>query len=640
MDALHIKRLEARYHLTPSTLSAKDRLDQLLREMLDGAVELALEHNGISPHAELCIRRLTVPVRLRLGASDQALVAQWGYSFAEHIREALEQNDGVSVVHYRSRLHGLIDFASGVALRHYRRAWAWAQLGFVRLSDGESDAQYANQLMQAFLNEPETIVPVLKGLARSRRLTKLIGCLHGDWWDELAEAALQAAGADPASHLKASAQKDPDSVRALRLVKTSSLAGAVMDQPSGVATGHVSLSAFSVLVALESEPGLFLGDSDEVASIVKGIESLLRARIVGVATDIESTFENIPEQHRGLSPDSALGPGPDDTEPGRADHKPQRDSNLGMRSADPNAGKTKGRSSASQEPGSITAPEGRISPIVDASPATNDKVSNNAFVPETRSAETPPVDDDYALPEIRASGSTAFGGLLFLLKIVELLGLPNEIVRHPALSQRPMRWVLYQLALVLIDADVSDPALLAFCGLEPGTTLPWDDETPVTDLEHALLLRWRAAMVELLRSRLERNGVSDARLLDEVCRRRARIVADPGWIEVIYSLNDVSTEYRRAALDLDPGYLPWLGIVVTFTYPLCQRSITRRERLGISRSCLSFRQCGSFTARVVRQCLGPTGRWPMASYRTVGLWFRALAFRGRSTPPRGACGGA
>ena len=73
-------------------------------------------------------------------------------------------------------------------------------------------------------------------------------------------------------------------------------------------------------------------------------------------------------------------------------------------------------------------------------------------------------------------------------------------------------------------------------------------------------------MVELLRSRLQRDGGSDARLLDEVCRRRARIVADPGWIEVIYSLNDVSTEYRRAALDLDPGYLPWLGIVVTFTY--------------------------------------------------------------------------
>ena len=562
MDALHIQRLEARYHLTASNLSAKDRLDQLLREMLDGAVELALEHNGISPHDELCIRRLTVPVRLRLGASDQALVAQWGYSFAEHIREALERNDGVSVVHYRSRLHGLIDFASGVALRRYRRAWAWAQLGFVRLADGESETEYANQLMRAFLHEPETIVPVLKGLARSRRLTKLTGCLQDDGWDELAEAALRAAGADPASHLKTAAQKDPDSVRALRLVEMSCLAGAVMDQPSGVSTGHVSLSAFSVLVALESEPGLFLGDSDEIAGIVQGIESLLRTRITGFTAD----RENIPEQPRGLRPDSAIGHGLDDTGHGRADDKPQRDSNLGIRPADPNAGKTKGRTSAAQEPDSITVPEGRISPIVDAHPATNDKVTNNAFVAETRTAATPPVDDDYALPEIRASGSTAFGGLLFLLKIVEDLGLPHEIVRHPALSRRPMRWVLHQLALLLIDADESDPALLAFCGLEPETTLPWDDETPATDLEQALLLRWRTAMVELLRSRLQRDGGSDARLLDEVCRRRARIVADPGWIEVIYSLNDVSTEYRRAALDLDPGYLPWLGIVVTFTY--------------------------------------------------------------------------
>jgi hypothetical protein len=28
----------------------------------------------------------------------------------------------------------------------------------------------------------------------------------------------------------------------------------------------------------------------------------------------------------------------------------------------------------------------------------------------------------------------------------------------------------------------------------------------------------------------------------------------------------VSTDIRRAALDLDPGFLPWLGVVIKFTY--------------------------------------------------------------------------
>jgi hypothetical protein len=32
------------------------------------------------------------------------------------------------------------------------------------------------------------------------------------------------------------------------------------------------------------------------------------------------------------------------------------------------------------------------------------------------------------------------------------------------------------------------------------------------------------------------------------------------------SLDDVSTDVRRAALDLDPGWIPWLGVVVRFAY--------------------------------------------------------------------------
>ena len=57
-----------------------------------------------------------------------------------------------------------------------------------------------------------------------------------------------------------------------------------------------------------------------------------------------------------------------------------------------------------------------------------------------------------------------------------------------------------------------------------------------------------------------------ASLLEFVCRRRAEVVADPGWFEVRLSLDEVTTEIRRAGLDLDPGYLRWLGAVVKFVY--------------------------------------------------------------------------
>ena len=31
-------------------------------------------------------------------------------------------------------------------------------------------------------------------------------------------------------------------------------------------------------------------------------------------------------------------------------------------------------------------------------------------------------------------------------------------------------------------------------------------------------------------------------------------------------MDQVATEIRRAGLDLDPGYVPWLGVVVRFIY--------------------------------------------------------------------------
>jgi hypothetical protein len=60
--------------------------------------------------------------------------------------------------------------------------------------------------------------------------------------------------------------------------------------------------------------------------------------------------------------------------------------------------------------------------------------------------------------------------------------------------------------------------------------------------------------------------MSEPMLLDRICRRRARVVADPGWIEVHLSLDEMSTDLRKAGLDLDPGYIQWLGVVIKFFY--------------------------------------------------------------------------
>jgi hypothetical protein len=124
--------------------------------------------------------------------------------------------------------------------------------------------------------------------------------------------------------------------------------------------------------------------------------------------------------------------------------------------------------------------------------------------------------------------------------------------------------VLHQLALTLVPAEADDPAVLAFAGLPPETEPPWLHEEPATVTEVVVIAAYAARIREAVRERLNRRDPDEA--LQFVCHRHAVIVADPGWIEVHFALTDVSVEIRRAALDLDLDYLPWLGVVVKFVY--------------------------------------------------------------------------
>jgi hypothetical protein len=54
--------------------------------------------------------------------------------------------------------------------------------------------------------------------------------------------------------------------------------------------------------------------------------------------------------------------------------------------------------------------------------------------------------------------------------------------------------------------------------------------------------------------------------LRATCRRDGRLRMEPGWIELHLPLSAVETPIRRLGLDLDPGWLPWLGCVVRIIY--------------------------------------------------------------------------
>jgi hypothetical protein len=175
--------------------------------------------------------------------------------------------------------------------------------------------------------------------------------------------------------------------------------------------------------------------------------------------------------------------------------------------------------------------------------------------------------DEAPMVHERARGETVHGGLLFLLHAVVALDLPTSIADDPALELRSLRWCLHRLAVLLAGTNVDDAAALAFCGLAPGALAPSHGEDAPSDEERRALRGSVDAMCTWLRARgAARTDEDDAALLCRIIERRATVVADPAWIELRFDHAGASTEVRRAGLDLDPGWLPWLGVVVRFVY--------------------------------------------------------------------------
>ena len=144
---------------------------------------------------------------------------------------------------------------------------------------------------------------------------------------------------------------------------------------------------------------------------------------------------------------------------------------------------------------------------------------------------------------------TSLGGLFYLCNF---LALPRVQEQLPAEVPGSGWRGLYQLALAFDCAP--DAALLEFLahalGLEDGAALQ--------AMPSCLDVR------PLMRLGRQRYGAAVWRA--ESWRRPARVLATASHLDVHMRLQDVALAVRRSGLDLDPGWLPWLGRVVTFHY--------------------------------------------------------------------------
>lgn len=200
-----------------------------------------------------------------------------------------------------------------------------------------------------------------------------------------------------------------------------------------------------------------------------------------------------------------------------------------------------------------------------ARPGTEAERSAPVDVPELRAhapADAQRAGEDTTSPR-RDSASTSWGGLLFVHNVLREEDFESLVSDLP---DRRLAWTLHQLALLLVPATPEDAAILAFAGLPPSQRPPVDQRTLSEDERYALE-KTRQSVVAKLRAALNASDAEpDSELMARAASREAEIIADPAWIEVHLRLSEVTTDVRRAGLDLDPGWLPWLGVVMRFVY--------------------------------------------------------------------------
>jgi hypothetical protein len=524
MTSLTIDRVRARYRLPPSDDEGRRRLNGVLERALGPTLEASLAGTGIRDGELVCIRRLDVSFHARLTRTEAALAGEWAQAFAAELRRSVADGTAV-VVRYPSPAAALLDLVRRVARGDLTRAWAWRSLG---LWEGPGDAaprERARGVVAALSTRPELAAPVLERSAEDPVVRHfLFGRVARLDWTRLAAAALAATGLDPvlarpvagpAPVGKAGAGEVGGRGRSGRPegAVTSRLARAA----GAVGVEAATAPAVAALALLATEPGLLHGHRDPGTRIAAVARTLVRPVSGGA----------------GSAPGAGRAP------TGRG----------GRRAATPPAD--------ARRPGTPDVRPGGA-PYEDRPPAA----------PPAGEAEGDGVDGRAGGEAARGTveAPTAYGGLLFFLNLV---GDPAGLAPPgppPSPSPRSPRWTLNRLGARLAGAPHDDPAVLAFCGTGPGESPPARTGPAPTAAEDAALDAAARRLRHAACAALDGAEGEAGRITRELVRRDAVVAADPGWIEVRFSLRDLAPDVRRAGLDLDPGWLPWLGVVVRFAY--------------------------------------------------------------------------
>jgi hypothetical protein len=521
-----IDHLAVRWRPLDASVRDHARFDRLSRALARGPLDATIDTEAYRDEI-VCVRAVDVPpVRITADVTDDELLGALAAAIAAAVGTAVsDTSQPTACVRYRSRAHAALDVAVSLAHGDRRREWAWRQLGL--WPDPGEPAAAGERVAAALAEAPGAVTGLLSAATEVGALSFLASLLGPHRLDAVVRAAWIARGYPLPGWNEllgpAAAPDDADFAQVTTLLARGALGRELL---RGTGLPPQSVAAASAAALLDAEPSLPLRPRARVMPLVTA------AALVSLGRSRQRD-----DGQSGLA--APLGEGETHVAP-----PPAADS-------------------SEHQP----APAPSIEPALQPTQA----------LPPPGALQAAEAGPDSAATAPARGVPTEFGGLPYLLHLVGRDGLP-ERAAHGELASTGLVRLLYEVGLRVLGRlvgpgrmpDREDAALACLCGQAPKPGWPRDIG--------AGRLRARAGrvadaeaerLIAALRAALEPSELAAAPeqdLLTAVCRRRARIVADPGWIDVCLDLAEVSTDVRRSGLDLDPGYLPWLGCVVRFVY--------------------------------------------------------------------------
>ncbi|APV49327.1 hypothetical protein BWI17_06310 [Betaproteobacteria bacterium GR16-43] len=515
MTAIAIRRWRTRYHAERPLRG--EELSAWNAALGDVDLDAGLGAN-VADEELVCIRLLKLRARLGEDAGRGEALEAWRASLAAHVLAALRDEGSGNVVRYRDRADAMADLLYRASAGDLRRTWAWRQAGLVDRGEAQpARPAILAAAVAALASEPAAIWPVLMRLLLAEGDTgawsALLGALGEPEWDRLLDASPRT----HAAHRAVSESLEPcESMAALAANRTTAALRAwVVSHPTQARRRRAVLAA---LLAAAAQP--------EAAYGMAASERAVRAALAAIDRDAPGPV--------GIAP--AETPAPRSGRAGDAREAPW------TRHVEPPAPRAETPSA--------------LEPIGERESAGADATGPDRAESEATMPEAP------ALPRGEEAFATEWAGLLFLLNLVEASGLVASAAALDARESLPVQGLqraLHRLAVAHFGVPREDPAVRAFCG---GEDVP-DAPDPVVE---ALALSGARAMSALLRERLPAAPEDDPGLVERICRRRGTLTFAPGWIALHLAADNAEADLRRAALDLDPGWIPWLGCVMRFHY--------------------------------------------------------------------------